>query len=123
MNNPRDILLKILEAIDYRDNREAFADEFIQNTHLLALVNLVKSLPDEKQTEVKQQLSESQDNPEKISAILNEYFSQEELPKALENAAKDAVIRYIQTITPTLSQNQKEKLFHVMEEVRQAQAA
>jgi cysteinyl-tRNA synthetase len=120
MSNAKYILLKILEAIDYSDNREAFADEFLKNVRLQSLLNLVQSLSARKQTEIKQQLSENKDNPEKISSLLKEHFSQQELHQALENAAKDAVTQYIQTITPTLSMTQKEKLLHIMDEVRQA---
>jgi DNA replication protein DnaD len=123
MNNARDIILRILEAIDYSDNREAHADEILQNINLLSLVNLIQSLPSEKQTVIKQQLSENQDTPEKIAALLKEHFSQQELNTVLESTAKDLVFQYIQTIMPTLSASQKEKLQHVMEEAGQAQVA
>jgi hypothetical protein len=123
MSNAIDILLKILEAIDYSDNREGPTDEVLKNINLLALVNLVQSLPSEKQIEVKQQLSDNQDNPEKIAALLKEHFSQQELHQALEITIKDTITQYIQTIAPTLSMAQKGKLLHVMEEFEQAQAA
>jgi DNA-binding GntR family transcriptional regulator len=123
MNNARDITLKILDAIDFSDNREAHADEILQNINLLSLVNLMQSLPVEKQTEVKQQLSENEGNPEKIAALLKEHFSQQQLHQALEKTTKDTITQYIQTIMPTLSANHKEKLLRVMEEVEQIQAA
>jgi hypothetical protein len=91
MNTARDILLKILTAIDYSDNREARTGEFLRNIHLQSLVNLMQSLPSEKQTEIKQQLSENTDSSEKLASLLKDYFSQRELHQALENAAKDAV--------------------------------
>ena len=51
----------------------------------------MQSLPSEKQTEIKQQLSENTDSPEKLTSLLKAYFSQRELHQALENAAKNAV--------------------------------
>jgi hypothetical protein len=75
------------------------------------------------ETVANQQVTENQDPSVELAAILKEHFSQEELQKALETAAKDAVTEYIQTITPTLSPAQQEKLLHVMEEAGQAQAA
>jgi hypothetical protein len=123
MTTARDILLKILEAIDYRDSREAFVDEFLRNIRLQSVVNLIQSLPAEKQTAVNQQLSHHQNVPEKIASLLKDYFSQQELDQALETAAKQAVTEYIQAITPTLSLNQKEKLLRVMEEVGQVPQA
>jgi hypothetical protein len=123
MTTARDILLKILEAIDYQDNREAFVDEFLRNIRLQTLVNLVQSLPSEKQIAVKQQVSHNQNDPEKIASLLKDNFSQQELDQALETAANEAVAQYIQAIIPTLSLNQKEKLLDVMEEAGQAPAA
>jgi hypothetical protein len=88
MNTARDILLKILIAIDYSDNREARTDEFLRNIHLQSLVNLVQSLPSEKQTEIKQQLSENTDSPKKLASLLKDYFSQRELHQVLEAIPK-----------------------------------
>jgi hypothetical protein len=77
MTPARDILLKILEAIDYTDNREAFVAEFLRLTYLQALTNLVKSLPFDKQTAINQELAKSADNPELIASTLKEQFSQQ----------------------------------------------
>jgi hypothetical protein len=95
MNTARDILLKILTATDYSDNREARTDEFLRNIHLQSLVNLVQFLPSEKQREIKQQLSENTNSPEKLASLLKDYFSQRELHQVLENAAKDAVTQIL----------------------------
>ena len=41
MNKHRDVLLKILDAIGYQDNKESFVSEFEKNIQLQALDDLI----------------------------------------------------------------------------------
>ncbi len=70
MNNSKYTLLAILEAIKYEGDKEAFAAEFLRNVHLQSLLDLVATLPSDKQAEIKNQLSANSNDPEKLSKAL-----------------------------------------------------
>jgi len=119
MNDSKSILLKILDTIGYADDKEAFANKFLENVHLQSLLNLIQSLPADKQNEAKQKLTENSNNPEEIASVLKEYFSQSEMQQSLQKSAQDAVNNYIQSINNSLSNEQRQNLIKVVEEVHQ----
>lgn len=110
INNHKEILLKLLEVIGYKDDKDAFVSEFERNIHLQSIADLVRSLPLERQEEVKQKLNQDPDSPEKGAAILKSYFSEPQILDALESAAKNSLTKYIQAIRLTLTDLQRENL-------------
>ena len=105
-----DLLKQILENIDFEGDKEAFANDFLQTIKKQATLDLIESLPKAKQDELKQKLSQNLQKPEGVSAVLKGYFPEQQIMKALENAAKNGVSEYIQAILPTLNEEQKTKL-------------
>lgn len=103
MDDYKIILLKILEAIDFNQDKETFVAEFLKNIHLQSLIDLIKTLPSDKQEEIRSQLSAKPDDPKRISEILGNYFSQDQMQESLKNASKEAISNYIQYISETLS--------------------
>jgi phage host-nuclease inhibitor protein Gam len=110
MNNYKDILLKILDAIGYADDREAFVNEFIGNVQKQAVVDLIQTLPADKQEEIKKEFSSAAGNPEKIAEVVKKYFTEDQMRKALEEASKNAVIDWMDAVKDTLSDAQRTKL-------------
>jgi len=111
MPQTANVLLKqILEYIDFEGDKEAFANDFLQTVEKQAILDLIESLPKAKQDELKQILSQNLQKSEGVSAVLKGYFPEQQITKALENAAKNGVSEYIQAILPTLNEEQKTKL-------------
>ncbi|MGH7203526.1 MAG: hypothetical protein ACREHC_03735 [Candidatus Levyibacteriota bacterium] len=110
------ILLKILDAIEYTDDKEAFANEFMQNTSLQTVTDLVDTLPHEKKEEVKKAFVESTTD-ETVSEILKKYFSEEQKQKAFENAVSTSIKRWMQAIQHTLNESQKKNLADLEESI------
>lgn len=117
MNELRGVLLKILEVINYTEDKEGFTKEFEKNIKIQTIFDLVRSLPNEKQDELKKRLIEVDDNPEKTVEILKEYFSADKIQEEIENITKNSFSEYIETILPTLSASQTDSLQKILEEV------
>lgn len=71
------VLLKILNAIEYREDKEKFANKFIQTTSQQTLVDLVTALPVDKQSQIKKEFSEA-NTQEKVTDVLKKYFTDEQ---------------------------------------------
>ncbi|MFH0936874.1 MAG: hypothetical protein V1808_01110 [Candidatus Daviesbacteria bacterium] len=115
----RDILLKILELIGYEDDKETFVSEFERNIKLQSIVELIKSLPEDKQGEIKQEFEQNKEDSEKIAEVVKKYFDEAQMEEALKNASKNAITNYFQAITSTLSEEQKENLNNYFKEIEQ----
>ena len=121
MPQTANVLLKqILEYIDFEGDKEAFANDFLQTVEKQAILDLIESLPKAKQDELKQILSQNLQKSEGVSAVLKGYFPEQQITKALENAAKNGVSEYIQAILPTLNEEQKTKLTELAKNLQTA---
>lgn len=122
MYNYKALLLKILITIEYEEDKEKFIEEFIQSIQPQSIVDLLQSLPSDKQAEIMQQLSKNANNPEQFNTIIKKCFSEEELEKALEKASRETTTQYIQAIKPSLSPTQEENLVKVINELESTHA-
>lgn len=107
--NPRELFLEVLNIIGYSDDREEFTNQFFQLCEQQAIVNLVKSLPQDKQATLQAE-SAKQTNPDPNNLLLKKYFTQEQIATNLEEATKVTFNSYLQTIIPTLNDKQKTEL-------------
>ncbi len=114
------VLLKILEAIDYTDDREAFVKEFTDLVQIQAMDRLINPLPQEQQDSLKVELTENKDNLDKIGEILKSRFSEEQMRKSLEETTTNAVTDWMKAIDPTLSDDQKVRLANLSLELQSA---
>ena len=119
MNDPKQIILKVLDIIGYTNDRDKFAAEFLQNVSLQALLDLFNTLPQDKKDQLQQKLTDIGSDAVKMQEELKNYFAQAQLEQAIENSAKNAVTEYIKTIDPTLSDSQKQNLSNYFNEVTQ----
>ena len=110
MLNIQDLLLKILNIIEYSDSKEEFVNKFITNVHLQALLDLISTLPLERQEEIKFSLARSFDQADRVARTLGAYFSQEQIKDAFEATARDYVEKYLEAIDDTLSNDQRQEL-------------
>jgi hypothetical protein len=110
MKTVNDVILKILEAIEYVDDKEAFVKKFMNSVSLQAFIDLTQTLPQDKQEELKKAIIAAGEDAQKINDIVKNYFSEEQINNARENAAKNAVTGWMQAVDPTLSDSQRQKL-------------
>lgn len=105
---PYQVILNILDTIGYEDDKEKFANDFLTLCLQKAILNLSKELSQDKQDQLIQRISLiSQDQMEQL---ILEYFPQEKLGEAMKVSTKSTLEEYINTVTPTLSKDQEDKL-------------
>lgn len=115
----KDVILSVLDAIDFTENKEEFANQFIVTTQMQAFVDLVETLPQDKQEEIKQKLQENTQDAPKTVEIITAFFTPEQIQKAVEEALKKAVIGWMEEITTSLNNTQKEKLLQLSKDLQQ----
>ena len=104
------VILQILDAIDYKDDKNTFVFEFVRSIYLESIFALVKSLPKDKQEIVITSIKTNTNNPEKVNEILKTTFSKEAIDKALSEQSKKMIASYLQEINDVLTDSQKKRL-------------
>lgn len=102
--DPKEVLREVLAIINYQDDKEKFINDFLEIAGANGLDSLIKSLPQDQQTTL-----QNADEEGTIS-ILKSNFTQEQLKQALTEALEKTTEDYIETVEPTLSEEQKQKL-------------
>jgi len=106
---PKTILLKILDIIDYKDDKEVFSHKFFNLVAQQTLGDLVLSLPDDKKKAVEGQLSAETD-PIKLKQIFNSSFTKEQVDEVTLKVTHKAFQDYTRAIVPVLTPDQKQRL-------------
>ncbi len=107
MITTREILLKILEILEYEDDREAFVNAFLVNIQLQALNILLAGVSSEKKIKIEKEITS--DSPDKYQVLQN-HFTQEQIEKALNESADISVREYIESIDEKLTDDQQQGL-------------
>lgn len=118
---PKDILLKILEAIDYSGDKEAFVALFLHLTYRQAILNLAQKLSTDNLTKFTHDLSLNVGDPVRLSnevaKVLSIYFNEQQKAEVLEATVTKAMADWMQEVVPMLSDVQKQKLAAVAQGV------
>lgn len=96
--NPKAVIITILDIVGYGDGKEVFADELLALCQQQASVDLVNSLPSEKRS--------SKDHAQ----VVKKHFSKEQYLEAVRKVTEKIIGDYIQTISPKLPEVQKTNL-------------
>ena len=120
MNDPKAILLRILDIIGYSDDKEKYATEFLQNVSLQALLDLINTLPQDKKDQLQEKIAQIGNDTTKMQEELKAYFTDSQLEQAIENSAKNAVTEYMKAIDPTLSETQRTNIASFGKELNQS---
>lgn len=103
------VLTKILTIINYpQESHEAFISEFVYMSQLEALLNIIESLPKSEQEQIKS-LSNSK-NVEKIKPLIQKYTNSTLFNEEFEKQIYASLNDFLQSITPTLTPIQKQKI-------------
>ena len=105
----KDIVLEILEIIEYPDDRNVFVDEFMSANLTDALANISQKIPDE----LKKKADLTQPNFEGVTKEdiekVRQYVSEEDFAKELENVSKAEIKKMVEQLSG-LDDEQKEKI-------------
>lgn len=113
----KEILLEILKAIDYKDDKDAFVQEFTDLVQIQAIEKLITALPQDQQEDLKSELAANKDYSEKVSEILRGRFPAEQMQKSLEETMQKSVTEWMQAVNPTLNDVQRQKLLDLSQEL------
>lgn len=107
-NDPKQIILQVLEIIGYEDDKDKYANDFLSLCLQKAFVSLTQDFPQDKQDQLTQRMSLI--SADKIEGLLLEYFPKEKFETAVKEASRSTFEDYLKTIIPTLNDDQKNKL-------------
>lgn len=107
---PHDLLIKVLDIIEFADDKEKFANEYFRNINLQAVANLSQNLSEEQKNNFKQKLSEISTEPQKVGDVLQSFFSESQLQFETEKVSKEMLRDFLGQISPALSEEQKQNL-------------
>ncbi|HEU5376681.1 MAG TPA: hypothetical protein VFV38_14695 [Ktedonobacteraceae bacterium] len=108
-HDPKAIILKVLSIIGYEDDKKAAAAEFIQNCEKQAILDLLTTLPKEKQEQLKSQIAGVTDQHQQ-QTIIASYVTPDQHQQALQKASAAAFQGLLEAVVPTLSNEQADKL-------------
>ncbi|MDD3661900.1 MAG: hypothetical protein PHG63_02430 [Candidatus Dojkabacteria bacterium] len=115
---PREIILMVLDIIEYADNKELFAAEFLKAIEMKAFLDLVASIPEEKRSDFSALLSNPEPDMQELSSLLKQNFTSSEIDTAVMRAGKSIMEGYLEHIMPTLSDQQKSDLERAISSLR-----
>ncbi len=105
----KDVLIEILTIIGYSDDKEAYADQFVELVHLKTMQNSLLTLPEDKQKEIERLLVNA-DSQEAVEKIINDNFHVDLYATMLKDMFSEMIKNYMETLYPTLSQTQVAEL-------------
>jgi hypothetical protein len=118
MNNTQDILLRIQAIIGSRNGNERDVADFLTLIEMQALLDLIESLPPEKQKQVTEQFMTLPDEPQKAEKILSPYYTREQMRETLREATKKAIgQRIVEPHSQELSSSQRERILSLLEQL------
>lgn len=108
-NNVEEILEKVLTIIDYKEDKYAFIEEFMNLCIRGAFVEYLKILSYDRKTELLQILQKN--DPLDIKEKLEPYMITEEYKALVQESSEKLFQDYLDKIMPIISEEQKNNLY------------
>ena len=112
----KQILLKILDIIQYENDKNSFANEFLDLTCRKAILDAIFSLPENTKADVIRKLQETKQIDESF-LILVKNIPSDKFREALETESFTMFDSYLKTVIPTLNTTQQKKLFQYLKSI------
>lgn len=109
MQKLEEILSKILDIIKYQRDKNEFITKFTTAAKQEALIALIDQLPPDRKDGLKTKV-ESEEDPEKLKAIIDEFFPNGEFKETFKKTTENVLTDYVKVITPTLPSDKQEAL-------------
>jgi hypothetical protein len=100
---------KILEIIDFQEDRKEFINTFTLASMKEAAAQLILALPSEKKSSFQNTLSTS-DTIEKLNVLLAEYLSEDEFKISFQKVLQKNFLAFLETIRATLTPEKQNEL-------------
>lgn len=107
----KQILRDILTLIGYKDDKEAFVEDFFTTSKYEAMTNFLQTLPKDRLDELEQKLLQGVKEAS-VKAIIFEYVTPEKYEYALKQTIAENMKEFVATVTEALKNlpAEKEKL-------------
>ncbi len=103
-----DVLFDLLTIIKYPNNKERFIKEFEELNHLEAISNLMDKFP----VDIQEHIKASEGRIEEIK----KYIQQEEYVSEVAKVSKEALIKFIEVVSPLLNLEQKQRVVNLLKQ-------
>lgn len=102
-------ILQILDLINYTGDKKKYVNDCLALCEKKALLEILNSLPQDKQESFKQDISNTEDVENK-KRILQNYIPSTIYPEKLNNIIQDYLLKFMDKVIPTLNKDQLTKL-------------
>src|SRR3989337_2794221 len=103
----KDIIIELLDTMDFDGDKDAFAYELLTITRKQALLNLITSLPTEKRLEFENAIKNDDGFDEKS---IFKVISEEEYLKEYQHVLGNNIKLFFQDVLPTLPEEKQESI-------------
>lgn len=107
-DKPKAIILQVLEIIEFRENKERFADQFINLCLGETYARLLKLQSEDVLSQIRDVFQQS--DMQKNVSLFMKYFQPEQFNQTLQQITKEFFEDYIKTVTPTLTPARQNQL-------------
>lgn len=111
------IILKILEIIDYQNDRNQFANEFVDLCCRKALVASIAKLPESRRKRLEKNINGQKNIDIAVEEILR-FISRDLYQKQLTLVSQETLTKYLDTVIPAISPVQEEILRKYLNDLR-----
>jgi hypothetical protein len=118
--NERDILLKVLDIINYQDNKEEFVNKFFSIIYFETIRQLQYELSDQDKELFGKELGNVKDENEQKNTILK-YFPKKTFEDRITHVTSAQFSDYLNTIYPVLTDYKKEELTNFLNTLEKPQ--
>lgn len=109
IQEPKQIIINILNIIGYKDNKDIFAEEMVSLILKTAVFKSINDIPEKSKTTLMLRLK-GINSLESASEILKNYVSISDFHNNLSSVTSLMMQNYLENIIPTLNPSQKNSL-------------
>ena len=102
------ILTKVLDIIDYQNDKQQFVEKFSQLCIEKTFVAALETLTDEQKQAVAEAIAK--EDKELATTKFQEYLGKEKYLEILDTTIEDTFAEYLQSLSSTLSEEQKSEI-------------
>ena len=116
MGDIKNKLSQILAIINFpSDQQEPTISGIVDLINEYTLIRLLRDLNQETQIAFREMIGEQKDRQEFIISFLKKYYSTETIQKTVREEAKNLICDYIKTISPMITDEEKNKIKEILE--------
>lgn len=111
----REIIVGVLDIIDYTDDKEAFVKQFMTAAQLQTVFDLGATLERPRQDELDEALVGAGQDPDARGAAVSKFFTPDEIQAASAQAVVNELADFLKTIEAGLSEDQLRQIAELLQ--------